>query len=537
MNRLGLAAVVGMLLTLPPTAKAMEGWRGLVPEGWLVTFEVKSLPQLEERLTMLRAPWGEAGWPLTDLVPMFLGSQPADRPWALAALEPEGDNATLVLFIPTDDFDAFCEGIDADRAENLAIGNLLGNEVAAVWRDGWAMVTFAEAAAVLDRAAAETPPRAFEAELSVSFSPAGLSLLAKEADERHRRQLATRRNRRPVATPFHMPKDLGDLMQLLTPSVPVYKVLAAAGRPFSLGVSVSESNGDLQLLAEWDQPIAAPESGRAERLASGPPLAHFDLSGPIAPPLIDLALATVQSSPASLIEAAEFPQPQWDDFADAVRSLLEGVRSPSVLVTLPGETDPIAANQAIAFQWPGDADRLSDALGFAVLRWNLLVATAKARSPMQVAIEPLADEPGWLLSVDVLAAAGRKPIPEEKQVLKAFYGNEERLLVRITQRPSRGWLASMLPPGTLVEGQALPLNADELAAGEFQPARWLAWDHRIKTYGLEDAIGPTRKPPELPETAPATLRLTGGQRFRLEASLPKATFEAVARHWKAAAKR
>lgn len=552
MSRLGRAAVAGMLLALSSTALAADervtdDWRGLVPEGWLAVAEVQSLPLLEERLGVLRAPWGEKAWPLTQLVPSFIGSLPADRPWAFAAIESERAEATLVLFVPTDDFDAFCKGIDADRADDLAIGRLLGNEVAAVWRNGWAMLTFVDDAATLDLPSATALPRAFEAELGVTFSPTGLKLAAKEAGERHRQQLASRRNRRRVATPFRLPTDLGDLIRLLTPNAPVYQSLADAGQPVSLGVSVSETTGDLQLLAEWDLAVPAAESGGAERLAGDTPIARLDLSGPLPAPLIDLFLAAIQSLPAHLIEAAEFPQPQWDDFADAARNLLAGIRSPSALLTLPGEADPIAANQAIAFQWPGEADQLGDALGFAVLRWNLLVATAKARSPMQVAIEPLnaeplnakplADEPGWLFSVDVLAAAGREPIPEEKQVLKAFYGNEERLLVRITQRPSGGWLASTLPPDTPVQSRALPLGADELATGEVDLARWLAWDHRIKTFGLEDAIGPTRKPPNLPATATAKLRLTGGQRVRLEASLPKATFEAVAKLWNTANKR
>lgn len=532
MSRLGRSIGAAFLLVgiVAGSNVRAADWRDTTPEGWLAAVEVGSLPVLEERLAALREPLGSKAWPLAEMTTRLFGSQLAQRPWALVAVPAGRGGPAPVFFVPTDDFDAFCRGIDADRADDLAIGKLLGFEVAALYRDGWAVLTFLEQAAALELPAAEKPPRPLDADLLITFSPAGLAEAADEATERQRRRLAARRRRRSPA-PFRMPSDLNGVVELLTPTAPVFRTLVGFGRSVGIGVSRDTATGDWRIVADWDVALesgATEDAAGASALSIEDPLARLDAVGLLPQPLVDLGLAVVQSSPGALIEAAEFPQPQWDDFADSVGDLLRGVRSPSVVLAEPGPDDPIAANQAIAFDWPGEPQQLGDAIGLAVLRWNLLVATARARSPMRVALEPLPADAGWLLSIDVLGAAGGEPIPEVKQVLGAFYGDPERLRVRITRRnDTGGWLASTLPakPRVTTERQA---TGGARVTGAFDVSRWFAWDHRIKTFGLENAIGPKPKPPNLPPTRPATLRLTTSERIRLEATLPHATYRAAA---------
>lgn len=512
------------MLVLASVAPRAEGadWRDSLPEGWLAAVEVLDLAEFDQQARTLTTPWDRPTVELSAIGKQVDGLA-VDRPWGVAVIGVPDARPTAALYAPIDDFERLCDSLDAERGEDLAIVTLLGQEFTLLELEGYAQVTLLSTPRWSAAPNGLPRPPSSQSNVSLTLSPEGLSEGAARlgAIRRDRLQAARGRLRRLRG----WPENLGELAERLSCVAPIARVLASVGKPITFGLDANNRD-ELVLHAHWQ--VATPPRGQGpRRLVAGVPIAQLATAGALPLPIIRLALAVAESSPVSLIEAAEFPQPQWDDFAEAAQTLIAGTRSPSVLLTLPGPDAPLAANQAIAFDWPGTDESLGDAIQLAVIRWNVLMATARGRSPMRLALEPSAEGRGWLVSVDVLAAAGRDVIPEERQVLQDFYGDPDRLRIRISPR-GEGWLASTLK--SPVENEtAQAVTESPLASGEFDLARWFNWDERIKSYGLEDAIG-RRKPTAMDPQPAATLSVTAGEALRVEAVLPRATYEAAVRY-------
>lgn len=526
MNRVGAAIGVWLL-----TACSLLGadWRDHLPADWLLAAEAPDLAALDELAAQLFDPWARPAPPLrATLAALAPRGAFAERPWAVVVASSEAGELTLAAYAPTDDFDALCTALDADRADDLAITSLFGFDLAIEPVGAWARVSLLDSPP--EYGPAETPPpRAAEGSdaLRVTLSADGCLRLAAHLEELRRGQVADPRRRRG---PLRWPNDFKALVARLAPFAPVASAIANWGEPFAL----TASHRDDALRIELTSPLAVTAqraAANAESIDQRAAILTLDAPGALPNPLIDLALALMASRPDQ-IEAPEHPQPQWDDFADACRDLLKGCRSGQAVLTLPAEGEPAAANETATFTWGDSAGPLGDRLRLCVDRWNTLVDAAQARAPMKIELTPIEATGGHRLRTDLFAGTGLEPSPEIEAIFDRYYGAGRWAVTELQPNPDRSWVATMRPGVSPRSGELAAEQApDTLLSGELRVDRLIAWRQRLDDLMQENTIHRKVRPP-MREAPAVTFRVAGGERLRFAATAPLVAYRELVAYWR-----
>lgn len=535
------AIAVALLTTLASPARAVDpsDWRACLPAEWLAVAVIDSPDSATTRIDELLRPWDRrTDWLRTRFDAFFPDSPFADRPWVVALVEGEDGTAAPMLLAPTDDFAALCETLGADVADEIAVAMIGGFDIALMDRGGWAQVTLLDSTPTAESHPADPEiailDRLADCEARLAVSSRGLDRLADELEARRWKQLKSGRGRVPR---WAWPVGFNAFVERLAQFAPIAEPTAGLDEPLALGL---RQNSKRAWVASVVLPIeTTPPDRTPPALPAGEPIASLRFGGQLPADLIDLAIAGLQCRPVD-IDAPEYPQPQWDDLAEAYRHLLSGCRSASYGLMLPAEGEPVAANQVSVFAWEGGAEQLGETLAATVVRWNQVVNAAKARTPLRVAIEPLEAQPlgkpgGWRLSTDLFSGFAIDRSPEIEALFERCYGGDT-LSLDVKPTGDGAWLARMGPPKDNDTGPALtadpPVELGVFLTGELRLDRWLAWQQQVEDSTIGEAIGRKVRPP-MAETPPATLRATGGDHLRLDATLPAKTYEAAVRHWRA----
>ncbi|TWT98051.1 hypothetical protein Pla108_22060 [Botrimarina colliarenosi] len=528
---------VALLLAVVSGGAAAEadGWRDSLPADWAVAVEVRDLAALERNAERLLAPWGRHAPAVTKTLERLCpGVELAPRPWGAALVVDKRGVLSPVVYVPTEDYATLCDTLNADRADDLAVANVAGFDLALADRGDWVQISLLDAAPRVSDAPNADPPRSLEedaAAITLVVSPLGLERIADTLTERRRGQLDAGRG---LIGPWRWPAGFDGFVDRAAPYGPLAAELAAWGRP--LTVRLDADGESLRLVAQIDEPLPSPEGEAAGYATSDNSVAHVAFSRPLPPKLIDLAIAWMQCRPDE-IDAPEYPQPQWDDLAEAYRALLSGYRSGATVLTLPAAGEPVATNQAAAFAWDGDATQFGDAVRLVVTRWNQLIDAADARTPLRIAMAPLDGAEGWRLSTNLFEGFNLERSPEVATIFDQYYGGEE-LAIDLTRRGADGWLVSFgPPPADLLEpgpprGEEGASNQSApLITGELRLDRWFAWKRLVEDVDMAGVVGRRRRKP-MAEAPAATLRVDAGDRLRIEATLPMAAYERATTHWR-----
>ena len=527
-GRSALCLAAALLAVCPARADGPPAWAVHAPNDWLVVVEARDAASLSDRCQRLAEPWGRDLPDVLALAAKSFGPEAiGDEAWVFALVEGDDGRVSPLLLAPIEDFDALCERLDADRAGDIAIARFANYELAIADGERWARVTLVDD---VDRIAIG----------NARFAAAPDGDVVLRTSQRGRRwlteQLAERRQRNPRARnreAWQWRDGLRVALARLAQWRPVSRTLA--GLPgevaVSLGYHTSDHSGDDELVATVRLPVgsspAEKEKIEPPAIPAGDAIVSARASGPIPGELIDLALAVMQSQP-STIGAAEYPQPQWDDFADAYRQLLVGYRSFHGVLATPRKGGPVAANQSIAFRWAGDDESFENLLHLLVVRWNLLNVTANARTPHRVAIEPR-EAGGWRLLIDLVEAFGLRRTPEIEALLNRYYGAGGELPLVVTPIGESTYLITMgEPPANddrATENATTANNELPLIEGAFWLNRWLAWSRQVALIDA-DSAGPEREPMLESPPARVTVRYTESGQLDAEFRLPVMTYKA-----------
>ena len=518
MSRLGGGMLAWLLAA---TAVSGADWRDHLPADWLLIAEAPRLERLDPLVTRLATPWKRPAPSLRRALGAIApGDALADRAWAIAVAPDDAGAPTFVLYAPTDDFDALCGALDADRADDLALAKLFGFDVVIEPLEGWARVSLIDSAPEYAAQRSEPPAGFGERDaFRVTLSQRGCRLLADHFETVRQGQIVDRRR----GYGPRWPTDYKSVITLLASYTPIAEAVAEWKTPLTLAASLRGETLALDLTA----PIATPtpdSAALAPSLATDRAILWMEAHGPMPEELVSLWLASAQSRP-DRIEAPEYPQPQWDDFAAACHELAAGCRSFRALLHLPSEQEPLAANQRTAFAWDAQSGPLGERLSLCIDRWNTMLDASRARAPLE--IELTRDEPtgGFRLRTDMFASTGLEPTPEIEAIFDRYYGAGRWAVTRVTPAGDDRWVASMQPAATTDVAPA-PLDPGLLLRGELRLDRLTAWRQRLDNLLNEDAIGHRERLP-MRETAPLVFQAKGDDRLRISVLAPLSTYETV----------
>jgi hypothetical protein len=524
-------ALAVVVLLFAAVANAAD-WRAGLPASWLVAVEARDLATLEAGAAKIMTPWGRKIPPLSkSLAAMLPGVEIAERPWGFALAPGKQASLSPVAYLPTDDFDALCEALNADRADSVAVANVSGYDLTLVDFDGWVQVGLLDALAPADEGTDKSEPAAWSVEGDVRLvaSKAGLRQLAAGLKQRRQGQLAAGQGR---IGPWRWPQGFDGYVDRLAPYAPLAKELASWGEPLELAIDFTEQ--DFQLTAKMPvaiEPRSASDAAAYET-ADGA-IGYAVLPHGLPPKLVDLAIAWMRCRPDE-IDSPDYPEPEWDALAEAYRGLLSRYRSAAMLKRLPAEGEPVATNEMAAFAWAGDPASLGDALQLTTLRWNQLIDAAEAGTPLRLEMAPLEGGEGWRISTDLFKGFGLERSPEVEAVFDRYYGGDV-LAIDITRRgETNEWLVSYgKPEMDLLESSPAKSTVDPtvLVEGELRIDRWFAWKSMIEAIDMADTLGYRPREP-MAEAPAATLRVTGGDSLRVHSSLPIATYKNATKHWR-----
>jgi hypothetical protein len=527
-------AVVGLLIAAVANA---ADWRASLPAGWLVAVEATDLATLEAGAAKLMAPWGRNVPPLgKSLAALLPRVEIGERPWGVALVPGKEGSVSPLAYLPTDDYDALCDSLNADRAEGVAVANVSGYDLTLVDLDGWVQVGLldgldaAENDEENDEEKVEPADWSVEGDVRVAVSRAGLQQFADGLNQRRQGQLAAGQGR---IGPWRWPQGFDGYVDRLAPYAPVVAEVASWGEPLEIAAGVSEFDAFF-IEINLQESLAVRDATEATNysLPDGA-ISHVVLPYGLPPKLVDLAIAWMRCRPDE-IDATEYPQPEWDDLAEAYRSLLSRYRSFATLRRLPAEGEPVATNDMAAFVWDGDAASLGDALQLTTLRWNQLIDAADARTPLRLEMAPLEDAPGWRISTDLFKGFGLERSPEVEAVFDRYYGSDV-LAIDVTRRgESDEWLVSYGKPNVdLLKTSPADRTTDRplLVEGELHIDRWFAWKAMIDAIDMAGALGYRPREP-MAEAPAATLQVTGGDSLRVSVTLPLAAYGNAVAHWR-----
>lgn len=524
------AATVAVFAACVSTANAVEPtWRSHLPADWLVAAEVSDLQRLDTACKRLLEPWGIATPPLTETIDRSLpGVWFGDRAWVIAIVATADGGLSPLFFLPANDHQALCESLRADTADDLSVARVAGYDLVLKDRNGWTEVSLLEMAPPEAADGNADPNWPGASDLKIAVSPRGLERFgALLSDQNQERIRSGRRKKRP----FKWPTSFATAFRQLAPYTPLVENLAKLGAPVQLGLTVQDEALELRFVL----PIATQErGGRSQYVFADQPIATAELIGPAPAELVSLGLTWMQCQPDD-IDAVTYPQPEWDDFAEACEQLIANVESAAVVLTQPGENAPLAANQTSVFTWKGSSAELGDALQLVVIRWNALVNAARSFTPLVANLSPAPEISGWQITVDLIAGMGLTPTEELKKLLDRFYGTGGTLRIEIGQREAGDWLFSIGPREATqdrVTKRERPSEVAAVAVAQVSLDRWLAWNARIAEVGLENAIGRRVRPP-MAASMPISIRVQPKPTSTISVRVPLSTFDAFAEHWRA----
>lgn len=509
----------------PPQA----AWREALPAGWLVAVEVADLARVERAVARLSEPWGVKPPALAARVAELAPEVPLRGAWGFALATDAAGSVAPVLYVPADDFDGLCRALDAERAGEVAVATLSGFEVALVERGAWVEAALLEGRPVSTGKRSEPRPWRLEGDLRIVASPAGLARAAETLAHRRRGQIEVGAGR---VLPWRWPEALAGYADRLALYHPLARELAAWGAPLEAAFSLPDDALVARIALDLGpDPTVIANAARplAER---GDQIGAASLAGPLPERLVNLGLAYLACRPDE-IDAAAYPQPQWDDYADACRRLLARQTGAECVLTLPAEDAPLATNHAVAFRWDGPDAELGDALRLVTLRWNQLVDASPAASPLRVTMAPLDDGRGWRLASDLFEGFALERSPEVEAVFERYYGSDV-YAVEVRREANGRWLATHAGSDAPAPEPRRDADATEaaappegrLAVGAFRVDRWIAWQRRIEDFDMADAIGHRPRPP-MADAPAATLSIARDDVLRVEATLPWPTYEAA----------
>lgn len=524
-------ALAVVVLLFAAVANAAD-WRASLPAGWLVAVEAKDLATLEAGAAKLMAPWGRKIPPLGKSVAAMLpGVKMAERPWGFALALSKHGSLSPVAYLPTDDFDALCDALNADRADSVAVANVSGYDLTLVDLDGWVQVGLLDGLAPADKDEDNSEPAdwSVEGDVRLVASEAGLRQLAEWLKQRRQGQLAAGQGRIGL---WRWPQGFDGYVDRLAPYAPLAEELASWDRSLELALGFAEQ--DFQLTAKT--PLAIEPRSESDAVDYEIPdglIGHAVLPHGLPPKLVDLAIAWMRCRPDE-IDAPDYPQPEWDALAAAYRGVLSRYRSVAILRWLPAEGEPVATNELATFVWDGDAASLGDALQLTTLRWNQLIDAAEARTPLRLDMAPLEGAEGWRISTDLFKGFGLERSPEVEAVFDRYYGSDV-LAIDITRRgESNEWLVSYGEPDLdLLKSSTAKSTVDQtvLVEAELRIDRWIAWKSMIEAIDMAGTLGFRPREP-MAEAPAATLRMIGGESLSVEAILPLTTYDKAVTHWR-----
>lgn len=542
--RQAIAAALLATLVSPAAGVDRLDWRASLPANWLAVAVVESPAASASHVDELLQPWGlKTDWLHKRITAFFPELLFADRPWALALVEKQDGSLAPLLLAPTDNFAALCESLDADIADEIAVAAAGGFDLALIDRDGWVQVTLLDSTPTIEDPAAENAAedqasddeiavldRLGDCNARVAVSQRGLDQLAEVLTARRKGQLQSGRGRIPR---WAWPNGFAAAVERLAPYAPVAQQLAGTDRPLAVGF---RRNSREAWVASLVLPIEAKPATQIPPTLppGGEPIATIYLASALSNDLIDLAIAGEQCRPDE-IDAPEYPQPQWDDLAEAYRQLLRGYRAASGAMMLPGRDEPVATNHVGVFTWEGGAEQLGETLALTVVRWNQVVDAAKSRTPLRLSIEPLKASAGWRLSTDLFAGFAVERSPEVESLFERYYGGDT-LSVDVKATGADTWQIAMGPSSE--SAKAATEEADAPSSTEFPLTgtvwidRWFAWQQQVEDITMGDAIGYRMRPP-MAKSPPATFKITAAKSLRLDATLPATTYKAAVDYWRA----
>lgn len=523
-------ALLVLLVFASASRVSADDWRSHVPPGWLATVAVRDLVAFEEHLEGLLAVWQRSALPMQATLDAYApGVEFAKGSWGLALVSQQNQGVAPLLFVPTDDFERFCEALNADAADEIAIARVAGYDLELRPSGDWVRVSLLDDDVPDGEAGNDSLP-ASESSVEVRVSSAGLNLIAKQLTQRRQGQIAGGHGR---IGPWKWPDGFEAALERLAPYGPLFETLASYEVPFTLGLA-SDTPGDA-LVAKLQAPIEVP-STRSDPVPGVPaskPIVRTTIPGKLPSVFIDLYLAWMHCHPDA-IEAPIYPQPYWDDYADAQRRFLEGCRGMTEVIHMPGESQPVSANRSAYFRWAGDAASLGDAMKASSFQWNRLVDASKSRAPARTELAPSETTGGWEQSVDLYESSGVAKTPEIEALFDQFYGHGGRIVVQIAPAGDQLWHTSMHPSYESPNQAAPPDETrDEsvLLRSEIRVDRMLAWRKQVDDIDQQGTIGRRVRPP-MSEAPPAELTIRRGRdHLEAEGRLPRATYQALADYW------
>lgn len=522
-------AVVALLFAAVANA---ADWRASMPAGWLLAVEVKDLATFEAGAARLMAPWGRKVPPVAkSLAALLPGVEIAERPWGFALAPGKQRSLSPVVFVPTDDFDALCDTLNADRADNVAVANVSGYDLTLVDLDGWVQVGLLDGLADADADNEDHAPAAWsvDGDVKLVVSRWGLRQLAEGLRLRRQGQLAAGQGR---IGPWRWPQGFDGYIDRLAPYAPLAEEVASWGEPLELACDFADD--DFRVVANMAVAFEPRDAANATNYETPEgAISHAILPYGLPPKLVELGIAWMRCRPDE-IDAPDYPEPEWDALAEAYRGLLSRYRSAAMLRRLPAVDEPVATNDMAAFVWDGDAASLGDALQLMTLRWNQLINAADARTPLRLEMAPLEDAEGWRISTDLFKGFGLERSPEVEAVFDRYYGSDV-LAIDITRRGELNeWFVSYGEPDMdLLKSSPAKSTVDHtvLVEGELRLDRWLAWKSMIDAIDMAGTLGYRPREP-MAEAPAATLSVTGGDSVLIDATLPLATYENAVAHWR-----
>ena len=538
--------LAALLIAACPLACHAGGWQDRLPQRWLVALAVEDLGRLEQKLGDLLPPWGIRLAGVSERLETLLPGAPlGDDAWVIGLAEADDLAVEPFLLLPTQDFDALCDAIQADRADNVAITRIAGYDLVLAAHGSWAWVTPLRAAMPAPMGAPDEPiaaERPNDSDTSLHLSHRGLQLLAQRLSDQEppNRRLPRR---------FAMPVDVSSLIRALAPYGPIVSELVQQRASVSLSLGADAESGDLLagLTLRTDQ--ASQDNHKSN--ASSSILASESIAtlkaAALPPALIHLGAAWVQSSPDD-VEAQQYEPNSFESYKEALRQLLTGMTEVRHRLVLPGEDSPLMANHLVKFQWNGAPDQLGEHLSEACIRWNEVVRKSGAKSELFAEFSPLAaeasptEQAGYRVSFDLVTALGANT-PEARDLFARLYGEGGRLTALVAPLGEGEWVYSTVPAADLkplldaaqAEASNAPGDAKAttpcLAAGQARLDRWISFQQRLDDLLYGDSLGRKVRPP-MNDSPPAQLRVTSVETgYHLEARLPVDAFKTAAVWW------
>ncbi len=574
-RKTAFAVLLAFLLACSSKAGIAQEIAGLpeLPNGTLGFVVVRDLGGLDASLQRLLRPWGLrfAGVERT-LKAVCPGLSLPSRPLLIGLTEVD-HRLVPFLWLPVEDVDALAEAIHADRAREDLIVTIASYDLKITpIAQG---VSVQPLGANLFNRPGDNPFRAMKQSLGdslviLSLTSEGLERMAQQLTEERGRNRPTR----PRLLRLRTLADLWSARSLLPAYAPLMERLASEAKSLTIRlrvyprshseVSSGRERPKYQIVGEHAAKSPVEEGGfqlsceavgveapfdrevksgslrtSPDQLADGRKLIlSLEANRPLPATLTRLAMAWMESRPDQ-IDAERYASPEFAAYAESVEMLVASITSFRLALATPHADEPLTANQATLFQVrPGTST--AQLVTQAMVRWNEVVRSSKARTPLEVEIIPL-DGNGIRLSTDLVAAMGGPEVEGMVPLLERFYGPKGvRTVDYVPLKEGKRWLSTsyaavtkaelleqLLADGLLSDAPGKPRES----GGKLWIDRWFAWQQRIEDVGNEQTLGRRVRPP-MREAAPLQFSiLEENDRIRMDFRLSANAYEALTEYW------